>query len=437
TLIEPFIAGGAIPVPIKTSDVNVAAVAFRHEHGVLVMPYWRGQQAQWQLGAASVPTLQLMVENAPESAQAYQISLGEVRALPRSKDLGGIRIQMQDFDASALILLTTNLRLVSEYQERVQMVASQAAAWHREMAELQLAKTEAVHGRLQEAGRWNKRAPAALVKAREYIDKSRAAGERNDYRASYAESVRSLRFARGVQQYHMEQALYDLNVAAAPSPAAAEKPFAPKTSVHDPFLLCFYTLPEHYGLEDGLKNSLWSPNQLVGGGFETDRPLDALGWSYRPYSADGYETAALMVAEGAKEGKRALELTVTARKDQLPVTAVENTRIEIVSPAVKVAAGQVARLRGYIRLPVGSTGSVDGLMVWDSIGGESMALRFLNAGDWQPFEIIRPIHAAGEIQLHLATTGVGPAQFDDLSIEIARPGLLPLAGVEPAAPRLR
>ena len=205
-------------------------------------------------------------------------------------------------------------------------------------------------------------------------------------------------------------------------------------AVVDPYLTSFYTLPEHYEFQAAIRRARFSSNQLPTGDFEREGNLDSVGWAYKPrFDAGEYNTSALLVGELPKQGERALELKLTPKD---PVTAspiVESARLEMVSPGVPVRPGQIARITGYVRAPLGVSGSVDGAMIWDSIGGETLALRFTRPGQWKKFTLYRPVHQAGELRLHMALTGAGRVHFDDLKVEIADLGPLPLAEKSPSS----
>lgn len=128
-------------------------------------------------------------------------------------------------------------------------------------------------------------------------------------------------------------------------------------------------------------------------------------------------------------GRRALELAVAPTGE--PPLVVERARVEMISPPVRVDPGEVVRITGAVRLPQGVAGSVDGAMVWDSVGGETLSLRFTSVGGWKEFEIFRPIHRSAELRVHLAMTGMGAARFDNLKVEVTKNAVLPVAGQSP------
>jgi hypothetical protein len=65
-------------------------------------------------------------------------------------------------------------------------------------------------------------------------------------------------------------------------------------------------------------------------------------------------------------------------------------------------------------------GSVDGLMVIDSLGGESLAARIDVSSGWREFVMYRAASQPGELTVTFALTGLGDVWIDDVSIRLVR-----------------
>ncbi len=93
----------------------------------------------------------------------------------------------------------------------------------------------------------------------------------------------------------------------------------------------------------------------------------------------------------------------------------------VTSPALRVNAGTVLRIEGWVRVPEPITRSVDGLMVFDSLGGEALAQRFDATGngqpdDWRRFRFFRAVPRSGTMTFTFALTGIGEAFIDDIMV---------------------
>jgi len=76
---------------------------------------------------------------------------------------------------------------------------------------------------------------------------------------------------------------------------------------------------------------------------------------------------------------------------------------------------------GQVRIPSPLTGSVDGLMVYDSEAGRSLASRFGATNGWEQFTMYRGASRSGQIHLTFELTGLGEVWIDDVTIEPMAP----------------
>ena len=75
--------------------------------------------------------------------------------------------------------------------------------------------------------------------------------------------------------------------------------------------------------------------------------------------------------------------------------------------------------------PTAITGSVDGLLVVESLTGEEMAPRLDKTTGWREFSMLRIEPQSGPLTLTPAMTGLGEVRLDDLMIEVLEPGYGP------------
>jgi hypothetical protein len=121
------------------------------------------------------------------------------------------------------------------------------------------------------------------------------------------------------------------------------------------------------------------------------------------------------VAQAPKEGKQCLLLEVKAKDPLLPPAALERTFLALHSPAVRLPPGTIVRISAWVK--AGVSVSPDGALLYDSAGGEPLALRVNATPDWKRYYFYRRVPANGSISLTLATTGLGAVFFDDVRIE--------------------
>ena len=101
----------------------------------------------------------------------------------------------------------------------------------------------------------------------------------------------------------------------------------------------------------------------------------------------------------------------------LPPRALERTFLALHSPAVKLEPGSLVRISAWVRVPKPITGSTDGALLYDSAGGEPLALRFVGTQKWKKFTLYRRVPASGTLHVTMALTGLGTVFFDDVRVE--------------------
>jgi len=164
-------------------------------------------------------------------------------------------------------------------------------------------------------------------------------------------------------------------------------------------------------------------NVLPGGDFEAPPGDWPTAWLPQTVtmSPDNVELSAERVAEEPREGKQCLRLRIKA-KDPLHVpAALERTFLAVHTPAVRLEPGSLVRISGWVRLPGGIAASTDGALVYDSAGGEPLAVRLTSQQPkWRQFTLYRRVPATGTINVTMALTGIGTVYFDDVKIEPLR-----------------
>ena len=106
----------------------------------------------------------------------------------------------------------------------------------------------------------------------------------------------------------------------------------------------------------------------------------------------------------------------------LPVAAVR-------SPAVRVGAKQFVRISVLVHRPIASVPGAGGVIVRDSIGGETLQFRTTDPiPELSRVVLYRRVPADGELTVTLGLAGYGDVFFDDLRIE-------PVVSIPPSVPQ--
>jgi hypothetical protein len=99
----------------------------------------------------------------------------------------------------------------------------------------------------------------------------------------------------------------------------------------------------------------------------------------------------------------------------------ESPPVWFTSPPVPVEAGQLLRIQGWVNIPSAIAGSVDGLLIVDSLGGEVLAERIPRTNGWEQFTLYRVATQSGPVSLTLALSGLGEAMVDDVTLQALQP----------------
>ncbi|MCS6852907.1 MAG: hypothetical protein NZ700_17240 [Gemmataceae bacterium] len=443
-MLEPLLTTvtGA-PTWIETSHPAVQAAVLRTDKGILVLPMWLGQGSQFVPGQAATIRLTMVVPQVPPAAQAWEVQPGEVISLPMQRVPGGTAITIPEFGLTSAVVFTSDngaTGLVVRFQDQVRRWRKLAAQWSHDLAAAEMEKVFTVQAALERAGRTLPDAASLQENARRRLKNCETAWNNGDYRSAYLEAQRALRPLRILMRAQWEQAIRGLD-----------------TPVASPFAVSFYTLPRHWEFLEAVSRSTPGSNMVPEGNFETSPDRAPVSWTIQEITLDDVTMQARRVAAvpadqrqlppvpaasdkkdpppskalamapdyaDPQEGQQSLMLQVLPRprttadgKPLPPPQALERTYLAITSPSVSLPPGSLVRVSGWIRIPYPIQASADGVLMFDSAGGEPLAVRLLGPTPWQRFALYRQVPPSGQISVTLALTGLGTAYFDDVRIE--------------------
>lgn len=440
---------------LETSNPNVKAALIRGERGAILLPIWFGQGMQFVPDQGAVLSLSIVVPLVHVGADPWRLSPAGVECLSHQakKVVGGTELTITEFDLVAPIVFTNDRPgLVAWWQDYARKYGRLAARWALDLAAVEYEKVAAVHNKLAGMGVQVRGADSLFKKAAQYHESARQNFASDMYDKAYLDATRALRPLRVIMADHWRQATATLD-----------------TPTASPYAVSYFSLPKHWELFAEVQKRRAGANALPHGGFELSGivaaagvPVHALpGWSARFGTLDKVDVAAGIVpAEKLAEkpvprktpepvkglwapgreaaapddgytpptptlGKSLLRLEVRPRieygrdgKPREPSQApLEKTFLAVDGPAVQLPPGTLVRISGWIRIPQPITGSVDGALLYDDVGGEPLAVRLSVQPHWKQFHLYRHVPSSGQISVTLALTGVGVAYFDDIRIE--------------------
>jgi hypothetical protein len=179
----------------------------------------------------------------------------------------------------------------------------------------------------------------------------------------------------------------------------------------------FATLPQFWDFMRRLQTTELSLNALPAGDFEDLTRMTQSGWRHFTHPQYDIQTEAQVTPTGPHAGRFSLQLRAWQADAKAPPGLVETPPIWVQSPAVLVEQGALVRIHGWVQVPAPIIGSVDGLMIFDSLTGPPLAERIGETKGWQEFTLYRVAPQSGSLVLTLALTGQGVARIDDVTIE--------------------
>jgi hypothetical protein len=408
-MLEPLLVAADAPSWVDTSDPSIKAAVFHTDRALLVLPIFIGQGAQFCPGQGGAANLQVTVPLSPWGTQAWEVTPGQVHALKAERVWGGLKVTLPEFGLTTAIVITADngpTGLLVRLQDEARRRRKLAAQWAHDLAEAELDKAARIHAELEQAGHRLPDGQILLDDARKRLQHCAQLYNDGDYAESYAEAKRAARPVQILMRAHWEKAAGDLD-----SPVAS------------PYAVSYFTLPRHWRFADKIKQAEAGPNVIPGGDFELDpgQPTDA--WSAQEVALDEVELQARRVTDTPHAGKQCALLEIKPKDKDLPPGALERTYLGIHSPAVHLEPGTLVRLSAWVRIPDAIKASPDGVLLYDSAGGEPLAIRLPGPNKkWKQFSWYRTVPASGNINMSLALTGLGKAYFDDVRIEPLRPG---------------
>ncbi len=429
------------PVPHPT--IRAAAIETRDRRGLLLLVADFAPGAQYQPPQMAINDLKITVP-VPESAQAFEISPGEVRVLDHTRVPGGRQVTVPEFGVTSMVLVTTDMGLKDRIEAAMARVRPRAVALAIEQAQLQLQGVLQIHERLVADGHTVRDSADLLVLAEKSIRSAGDAQEREDYPLAWAETRRATRPLRSLMRVHwqdavdaMAKATSERDAPRTPNRPPAVPP-APKDApllvmpVASPACVAFQTLPQHFLWVDWMRLGKFGPNGVPSGTFDDPEAFKTSGWVDQSYPMEGYSSQIRLVPGGRDGSKRMLKMRVGAKDPSgidklppfidLPVAAVR-------SPAVRVGAKQFVRISVLVHRPIASIPGAGGVIVRDSIGGETLQFRTTDPiPELSRVVLYRRVPADGELTVTLGLAGYGDVFFDDLKIE-------PVVSIPPAVPQ--
>jgi hypothetical protein len=421
--LEPWAAAGRFSAAAQASSPDVQAFVIEAARARMVVA-WRtapGAQICARRYDGAVPrgnaALTVLVPGVPEAHQAWEVAPGGLRPLAQRRDTGGMRVTLDDFGSHALILISGEPAATAHVQARLRETLPDQVASARTAAAVALATDARLLERLPPRALGNLPVAEMLGAARRMAVEAEAVVAA-DSAAATAMYRRAAAIAGQFERLAWERGVLGTGsiVRLTASPLAVSDA----------------TLAEQWRFTEAVATAVPAAELLAGGGMEHVEELAASGWRHfvqpRPDIRSGVEIA----RDGAFAGVGCLRLAARPADTSAVPVVVETPPLWVTTPPLEPPAGKLVQISARVWVSQKIRGSVDGLLVFDSLGGPALAERVTVTRDWSHLTMYRivPPEAEGPLVVTFALTGVGEALIDDVSVRV----LEPAAAGTPAQP---
>ncbi len=379
---------------------DLEAVVIRTGLGILVLPIWYADEAQYVPGQMAANDARIVVPGVGESARAWEISTTRIHELVSKRTSGGKEVTLEKFDMTSAILFTDGESPIEGLRRKMETLSEASARVALELARAKFERVADVNLELHKLGMGQPGAGSILSAAKDLLARAETEFRAQRFHDSRLESANAMQHLRNLQYIYWSDAV--------------RRMYAPVTSPHT---LCFQTLPDHWRMiaRFGRARLEGSRNVLRSGDFEDLDTMVAEGWQRRETAIDGIRSTAELNAR-AHQGAYALRLAAAPTSGKDPPASIAERPVTVVSPPVTVYKGQLVYIGGWVKVDAPSLGNLDGALFYDSLGGASAALRWRTVADWKEFEVVREVPETTELTLTMALSGLGEIRFDDLRI---------------------
>ena len=410
-VLEPWGAAGRFASRAKTSSPEVQAFVMEAARARIVL-VWRCVQGSQMVArryeGTDVPgedlPLTILVPGVPEAHQAWEIAPGGLRPVRQQRVTGGVSVTLDSFMTHGVVLLSGEPAVTGHVQDLVRTLAPLELASARALASLALGGAGDLLGRLPPQA-LSGPPPVAAVAMLTEASRLAAAGEAL-VATEPASAVRSLRKAAAIAG-QFERRIWENAVKAEGSMVAS------------PLSSSDATLGEAWQFIAA--RAATAPGEELLGGGDMERIVDLAkgGWRHFARPQGDIDTSVEVIRSRPASGQGCLRMVARPADEKAAPIVVETPPVWITTPPLAVPAGKLIVISAQVWVPEPITGSVDGLLVFDSLGGPALAERVGPSRDWRRLVLYRivPPEAVGEpVTVTFALSGLGEARIDNVSV---------------------
>ncbi len=410
-VLEPWGAAGRFAAQAQTSSEEVQAFVMEAARARMVV-VWRcvqGSQivARRYAGSDIPPNeapLTILVPGVPEAHQAWEVAAGGLKPLRQQRVTGGVSVTLDDFLTHSIILFSGEPAVTAHVQDRIRGLTAFELSSARAVAASALAASGDLLGRLPPQA-LSGPPPVSAVPMLTEAGRLAAEGESLSLSDPTTAIARLRRAAAIAGQF--ERRVWENGVKAEGSMVAS------------PLTASDTALAEEWQFVAARGAVVQGPELLGGGGMERIEDLSGSGWRHFARSQSDIVTKLEVSLAKPATGQGCLRMVARPANKEDPPIVVETPPLWVTTPPLQPPAGKLVEISAQVFVPKPIAGSVDGLFVFDSLGGPALGERVGSTKTWRRLVLHRivPAESAGEpFTVTFALTGLGEALVDEVSI---------------------
>ena len=400
TQLEPWAVGGALVGQATGSEPNIEVATIKTNRSRLFLVQRVTHHEQYLAGDVLPKAVNFLDPTTASSDRAYLVTEAGIVPINSNRKPTNTRIWIDKCPYAAAVVMTQDSLVINHLNSSNNILETGGRSTldlHSDLTRQWLAIMQLIDGQLARMNRKSSSASGALNSA---INEVRQAA---DMQAKNSPAIAI---------DHLNQA--DERIAFAVREIMTEPLGQFKSKTSTPLLLHASLVPLHWQLSERLTEATWNPNSLSGGDFEDLQHMVRYGWENHRSDDDSVTTSVDLTKNAMVEGEFGLRLKAEPAGTQTRM--IQATPIWITSGKAKVKAGQMVRIHGWVKIPETITGSQDGLMITDSLGGAELAERVPVTSGWQEFTLYRGASKDSDVTVTFSLTGYGQALIDEVTI---------------------
>jgi len=438
-LIEGWLSASNSSQTIRSNVDGVNGILLTTDRARLLLAGISKPLGQYVMGNTNCNNVDFLMPGSFETHQANYIMPGGTRPLTLQRITGGVHVHFDEVNTTTSAFFAQAdpvLRAVIP-RSRQPELSQRSARLSIELAKMRLEQVRKTIRAFQEIRALPGGLPYITMSEQESmlretegsIGTAESHFQQADYSSAYQQAQRSIAGLQYYERFKWEEATRTL----------------PQHNMI-PTAVSFGTLPAYISMIKRMYSMKVGENRLATGDGENAAQWQQAGWRSLQLPTEGV-TPVVTVANSraARSGQGGIQLqllttnqlasttpgmgTTTGVSTTLPletpsdndIVQLETAPIWITTPQIPVYAGEILCITGYIKIPQKLQGNVDRLMIFDSLGGESLALRLSETnGQWQQFFCYRAVPDIVPPQASMCVTfalsSVGEVWLDDVQI---------------------